>query len=115
MELILRDEKYRVIVKETPNLINRILKLLDSLNTVENKKLVLRVISVLGENTDNKLEIGRLEGFGKIIKLLFHEDKELTREILSTLKHFLDNFSEENNEELLIGEGQKKKTFSGKF
>ena len=33
-ELILHDEKYRLIVKETPNLINRILSLLDNLKTV---------------------------------------------------------------------------------
>lgn len=89
-ELILHDEKYRLIVKETPNLINRILSLLDSLKTVENKKLLLRVISILGETTANQLEIGRQEGFKKIVKLLFAEDKELTREILQTLKHFLD-------------------------
>jgi hypothetical protein len=28
------------------------------MKTVENKKLVLRVISVLSDNTENKLEIG---------------------------------------------------------
>src|SRR4051812_33166408 len=76
------------------------------MKTTENKKLVLRVLSVLGEDSDNNLEIGktpplsssfsntprkgRLEGFRKILKLLVAEDKELTREILSTLKHFLD-------------------------
>jgi hypothetical protein len=32
--------------------------MLDSLHTVENKKLVLRVITVLSENTENTLEIG---------------------------------------------------------
>ncbi len=34
--------------------------------------------------------VGRLEGFRRILKLLFAEDSELTREILKTLKHFLD-------------------------
>eukprot|EP01132_Coremiostelium_polycephalum_P007664 gene7664-9429_t len=88
-ELILHDEKYRVVVKETPNLINRILTLLDTLNTIENKKVLLRVISAIGENTENKLEIGRLEGFKKLL-VLMHNDKELTQEILKTIKHFLD-------------------------
>lgn len=45
-------------VKETPNLMSRILSLLDTLGTVENKKVLLRVISALGENRQNKLEIG---------------------------------------------------------
>lgn len=47
-----------MVVKETPNLINRILSLLDTMKSPENQKLVLRVISALGESTENKLEIG---------------------------------------------------------
>eukprot|EP01125_Pyxidicula_operculata_P017207 TRINITY_DN6019_c0_g1_i1.p1 TRINITY_DN6019_c0_g1~~TRINITY_DN6019_c0_g1_i1.p1 ORF type:complete len:2125 (-),score=364.81 TRINITY_DN6019_c0_g1_i1:23-6397(-) len=92
-ELILHDEKYIVIVKETPNLLNRILSLLDSLKTVENKKLLLRVIANLSKDFENKLEIGRLEGFRKILLLLFEKDKELTTEIVKTLKKFLDEIS----------------------
>lgn len=88
-ELILRDEKYRLIVKETPNLINRIVSLLDSLSTVESKKVVLRVIAVLGETIQNQLELGRVEGFRKMLKL-FSEDRELTKEILKTIKHLID-------------------------
>lgn len=45
-------------MKDTPNLMARIISLLDTLGTVENKKVLLRVISALGENTQNKLEIG---------------------------------------------------------
>ena len=56
--IFVQDEKYRVVVKETPDLIKRILAMLDTLGTVENKKVLLRVISTLGENDDNKLEIG---------------------------------------------------------
>jgi hypothetical protein len=57
-ELILRDEKYRVVVKDTPDLINRILSLLDAVQTSENKLLLVKLIAVLGENSANKLEIG---------------------------------------------------------
>ncbi len=56
--MVCQDEKYRVVVKDTPNLMGRILSLLDTLGTVENKKVLLRVISALGENPQNKLEIG---------------------------------------------------------
>lgn len=58
-ELILKDEKYRRVVASTPELINRVLALLEKLNTTENQKLVLRVIAALGDSTDSKLEIGR--------------------------------------------------------
>lgn len=71
--------------------------MLDTLKSVENKKILLRVITVLAENTENKLEIGRLEGFAKILKLLLTQDSELTREILKTLKHFLDNQNNASN------------------
>jgi len=112
-ELILHDEKYRLIVKETPNLLKRILSLLDTLKTAENKKLVLRVISVLGNSTQNQLEIGKLEGFKKILKL-FAEDKQLTREILQTLQHFLDvSHPKQEHEELQkLARGE---FFSGKL
>ncbi|CAJ0763127.1 8442_t:CDS:10 [Entrophospora sp. SA101] len=69
-ELILKDEKYQQVVANTPNLICRILLLLEKLNTTEAKKLALRVISTLGESDLNKLEIGRHEGFKKILQLL---------------------------------------------
>lgn len=61
-ELILKDEKYRRVVASTPELINRVLALLEKLNTTENQKLVLRVIAALGDSTDSKLEIGRRTG-----------------------------------------------------
>ncbi|CAJ0630288.1 15412_t:CDS:2, partial [Entrophospora sp. SA101] len=89
-ELILKDEKYQQVVANTPNLICRILLLLEKLNTTEAKKLALRVISTLGESDLNKLEIGRHEGFKKILQLLLDGDPELTQEIIKTLKHFLE-------------------------
>ena len=57
-ELILRDDKYRVVVKDTPDLINRILSLLNAVQTAENKRVLVKLIAVLGENSANKLEIG---------------------------------------------------------
>ncbi|CAG8450051.1 14010_t:CDS:10 [Funneliformis caledonium] len=88
-ELILKDEKYRQLVANTPNLICRILLLLEKLNTTEAKKLTLRVISTLGENDLNKIEIGRHQGFKKILRLLI-DDPDLTSEIVRTIKHFLE-------------------------
>ena len=88
-QLILRDEKYRTIVAKTPNLINRLLCLLERLDTSEAKRLVLRVIGTLGESEESKIEIGRHQGFRKILKLLVEGDEELTSEIIRTLKQFL--------------------------
>ncbi|KAK9728054.1 hypothetical protein K7432_001370 [Basidiobolus ranarum] len=89
-ELILKEEKYRQVVANTPDLINRILLLLERLNTTETKKLALRVISTLGETDGNKIEIGRHQGFKKILRLLLEGDPELTTEIVKTMKHLLE-------------------------
>ena len=89
-ELILKDEKYRRVVAGTPELISKVLALLEKLSTTETKMLVLRVISTLGESTDSKLEIGRHEGFRKILRLLLEGDAELTQEIVRTVRHLLD-------------------------
>ncbi len=78
------------MVANTPNLIYRILLLLEKLNTTEAKKLTLRVISTLGENDLNKIEIGRHQGFKKILRLLIEDDPELTSEIVRTIKNFLE-------------------------
>jgi hypothetical protein len=50
-----------MIVKETPDMLKRILELLDSMKTVENKKVLLRVIGTLAESIENKLEIGAVK------------------------------------------------------
>lgn len=99
-----------MVVKDTPNLIKKILSFLETLNSVENKKVVLRVISLLGENKENTMEIGRLEGFRQILKLLLAEDQELTREILQTIKHLLDAQSTVPNS-LLTGEAAQRAAY----
>jgi hypothetical protein len=113
-DLILRDEKYRRVVAETPHLLSRVLALLERLDSTEAKMLALRVISTLGQSADTKLEIGaraarhdpstasrlqltrahrptgRLEGFRKILLLLVDGDAELTQEIVRTVRQLLD-------------------------
>eukprot|EP00742_Colponemidia_sp_Colp-10_P007091 GILJ01007613.1.p1 GENE.GILJ01007613.1~~GILJ01007613.1.p1 ORF type:complete len:2709 (-),score=449.42 GILJ01007613.1:350-8476(-) len=89
-ELILRDEKYRETLRDTPLVINQVLSLLEKVQSKEAKKLLLRLITSLGENLENKMEIGRRQGFRKMLRLLLDKDEELTREILRTLKRFLD-------------------------
>lgn len=74
---------------KTPNLINTALTLLEKLDSKEAKKLALRVISAIGDTNENKIEIGRHQGFKKILKLLIEEDEELTQEIIKTLKHIM--------------------------
>lgn len=66
-------------MKETPDLINRILAMLQTLGTTENKKVLLRVISTLSQNDENKLEIGKYE-----------EDTLHSAKIMSGKVHFIN-------------------------
>jgi len=65
--------------------------MLETLNTTETKKLALRIISTMADTTAIKVEIGRHEGFKKILRLLIEGDAELTQEILRTFKHLADS------------------------
>lgn len=71
-------------------MMSNLISLFDSLRTTENKKTLLRLIATLGESAENLMEIGRLEGFRKILVLLLEQDADLSSEIYSTLSHLLD-------------------------
>lgn len=103
-EVILKDEKYRLVVANTPDLINRILLLLEKVDSNEAKTLVLRLVSTLGANDESKLAIGKGEGFRKIMRMLLDADAELSGEILRTIKHFVC-FKDDDDDYELINNG----------
>lgn len=90
--LILQEEKYRVLVRDTPALIGKIVGLLDVLNSLENKCSLLHVISLIGREEETTKEIGRLGGFKRMLGLM-SEDKEIAHEVVTTLKYFLTEVS----------------------
>eukprot|EP01047_Picozoa_sp_COSAG01_P073717 COSAG01_NODE_12099_length_1801_cov_1.054642_1_plen_163_part_10 len=88
-EILIRDEKYRQVVKDTPAIMSQIVDILSIAGNPEAKKIVLRMISSFG-SSESKMLIGRHGGFRKMLKLLVEGDEDLTREVLKTLKHFLN-------------------------
>ena len=89
-ELLIRDEKYRQVVKDTPDLLSQIVDVLSIAGNPEAKKIVLRMISSFGSVSENKMMIGHQGGFQKMLTLLVEGDEDLSREVLKTLKHFLN-------------------------
>ncbi len=77
-------------VADTPRVIGTVVSLLDKVDGVEAKKVLIQLISTLGMNDENKVTIGRADGFRKMLKLLVNGDAELTKQILKTLRHFLE-------------------------
>ena len=85
-----RDEKYRQVVKDTPALLSQIVDVLSIAGNPEAKKIVLRMISSFGSVSENKMMVGHQGGFQKMLTLLVDGDEDLSREVLKTLKHFLN-------------------------
>jgi uncharacterized C2H2 Zn-finger protein len=76
-------------VSQGPTLIRQVVSLLDKVKGVEGKKVLLQLLSSLGERTEGRLEIARMDGFRKMLRLLVEGDDGLTRQVLRTLRHFL--------------------------
>ena len=86
---------------------------MEKLDSKEAKKLALRVISAIGETNENKIEIGRHQGFKKILKLLFEEDEELTQEIAKTLKHIMTVRQQQGREKEIPARASSQNNFFG--
>ncbi|KAI7817939.1 hypothetical protein BC939DRAFT_312290 [Gamsiella multidivaricata] len=90
INLILKEDKYRRQAAEAPDFISRLLSLLEKPGSPETKILILRIIATIGESDRNKIEIAKLEGYKKILRLLITENPELTQEVVRTVNHLLE-------------------------
>ncbi|KAF9094662.1 hypothetical protein BGX23_001775 [Mortierella sp. AD031] len=90
INLILKEEKYRRQVAEASDFISRLLALLEKPGSPESKILLLRIIATIGESDRNKIEIAKLEGYKKILRLLITDNPELTQEVVRTVNHLLE-------------------------
>jgi len=98
-ELILRDEKYKEITTAGPSILCKVLSLLETVETTEAKQLALRMVASIGRSPQGKLEIGRLDGFRKVLSLMLEKDQALSKEALNTLSHFLEGQDKECRED----------------
>jgi hypothetical protein len=98
-ELILRDEKYKEITAAGPSILCKVLSLLETVETTEAKQLALRMVASIGRSPQGKLEIGRLDGFRKVLSLMLEKDQALSKEALNTLSHFLEGQDKECQED----------------
>ncbi|KAF9972621.1 hypothetical protein BGZ73_004227 [Actinomortierella ambigua] len=90
IDLILKDEKYCTLTSSSPQFISRTLSMLERSGSVESKILILRIVATLGGSDQNKIEIARLEGYRKILRLLIDNNPELTQEIIRTVNFLLE-------------------------
>eukprot|EP01028_Stygiella_incarcerata_P004223 TRINITY_DN1903_c0_g1_i1.p1 TRINITY_DN1903_c0_g1~~TRINITY_DN1903_c0_g1_i1.p1 ORF type:complete len:2202 (+),score=582.27 TRINITY_DN1903_c0_g1_i1:364-6969(+) len=93
LEIILRDDRYKDVVKETPELFTRIIDLLDKLPDPESKKYALRMLTSLGGSEEGQIELCRLDRLNKILSMTQVEtdDEGLRREVLRTIRKLVDS------------------------
>ena|SRR3990167_4102843 len=77
------------MVNQNRNLLSEILWLVENIEETDNKITILSIIRQLAEEPSNWIEIGKLEGFSKLFKLILEKDEKILEEILVTLNYFL--------------------------
>lgn len=90
VEKIVRDEKYRQIVNSNPEILSKVLTLMEKTASTEGKVMALKVVVHLGQTNEDKLAISKMNGIQKILQLL-SSDQRLLDQINRTLQHFLQD------------------------
>ena len=68
-EAIVRDERYRDRLQELPRVGARLLEMLAQAGSVERQRLLIRVLDQLTSTVESSMDIGRMQGFRKILQV----------------------------------------------
>ena len=90
-ELIIKEEKYRGIATvDAPQVTKRLLSLLENVKTPEAKKMALRMIGLMAQSMESRLEFCRLDGYRKVLRVLHESPDHLSKEAINTLSHLIE-------------------------
>jgi hypothetical protein len=89
-ELIIREEKYKAIATvDVPQVTKRLLSLLENVKTPEAKQIALRMLGFMAQSMESRLEICRLDGYRKVLRVLRESPDQITKEAITTLSHLM--------------------------
>ncbi|CAG9316590.1 unnamed protein product [Blepharisma stoltei] len=88
LELLVRSEHYRKYVERSPEMINNIITLFERVDDEQARVLALRLVNSF--SIEGKKEVCKNGGLQKIMQLLLDKNEKLTREVIKTIKQFLD-------------------------
>lgn len=121
-DFILSDAKYRKQLENSQVWINEFLKLVEMVEKSESKIIIIKLIMMMTDNIDTKLEFVKNEGFGKLLSLLISKDERISQIISKALFHFLQipnaedsKYFEEMQQQLTSGHKDKDEIKSIKF
>lgn len=89
IELLVRSDHYRKYVETSPEMINNILMLFERVDDEQARMIALRLLTNFG--IEGKKEVCRKGGLQKIFQLLLDKNENLTKEVIRTIKQFLDS------------------------
>jgi hypothetical protein len=96
LEVLLRERKYQTMVAETVHTkkepispLKKLLQILEAVDDIESKKLVLQMLVHVAETPTNRLHVARAKGPKRILRLLLIKDEDLFYDVMQTLRLFL--------------------------
>jgi hypothetical protein len=97
LEVVLRERKYQTMLAETPDgtdgasgsPLKDLLQILEAVDDIESKKLVLQIVTHVAETPANRLHVARAKGPKRILRLLLIKDEDLFYDVMQTVRLFL--------------------------
>jgi len=80
---------------------------MEKVDKMESNIFLIKLIILISENLESKIEFGKKEGFKKLFGLLSQKDEKMSKLVFTALLHFLDLKNDKQyskNTELLLDE-----------
>ena len=101
VELILKDTEFRKQLQSSTVLFTQVVMMLNNIEDEEVKIILIKLVGILGKNIENKIVIGKNDGFKKLLSLMVEQSEDLLKGIIDTFKQLLDIGSEKDQEYLI--------------
>jgi hypothetical protein len=113
VEVIVKDPAYRTQLQRSTGLLTQLVMMLNNLDDEEAKIILIKLLGILGHNLENKVLIGKNDGFKKLLALMLHQNEGLLKGIIDTFKQLLDIGAEREAEGLASTTAAQKYSVTG--
>ena len=90
IEVILKDPSYRTQLQNSTVLLTQLVGMLNNMDDEEAKLILIKLLGILGKSLENKVIIGKNDGFRKLLGLMLEQNEDILKEIIDAFKQILD-------------------------
>ena len=90
IEVILKDPFYREKLQSSTILLTQLVLMLDQIADEEAKLILIKIVGILGKNSECRMVIGMHDGFKKLLAVMLQQNEGLMKGIIETFKQLLD-------------------------